>query len=265
VLGRPLTDEPAFEWLARSGFVARAVVYGVIGWLALKLALGAGGKTASQRGAMVAIAGQPLGKVLLIIVAVGLAGYSLWRLVSAALGRRERDEHKLTHRVAALVSGLAYAGLCFTAVEVLVGAKTAGGSNSPKHAAAGVLGWPGGPAIVAVAGVVMIAVGGVQAYRGLARKFVDDSDTSRMSQAVERVFTTLGVIGHIARTIVFALVGYGLVKAALDYSPRSAIGLDGALAKLARASYGPLLLGIVAAGLLAFALFSLVEARYRKI
>ena len=91
--GRALVDEPAFEWIARSGFVARAVVYGVIGALSFEVAIGAGGKTASQRGAMVAIAGQPLGKVLLIVVAVGLAGYAIWRLVSAALGRREQGEH----------------------------------------------------------------------------------------------------------------------------------------------------------------------------
>ncbi len=265
VRGRRLADEPAFEWLARSGLVARGVVYGVIGVLALEVALGVGGKTASQRGAMVAIAGQPLGKVLLIVVAVGLAGYAIWRLVSAALGRRESGEHKLGNRIAALGSGVAYAALCVTAIRILSGARTTGGTNSPKHEAAGVLGWPGGPAIVAAVGVVLIVVGAVQAYRGLARKFLESSHTDRMGPGMHRTFTTLGVAGHLARAVVFALVGYGVIKAALDYSPRSAIGLDGALAKLAHASYGPLLLGIVSAGLICFALFSLVEARYRRI
>jgi hypothetical protein len=245
--------------------VARAVVYGVIGVLAFEVAIGAGGKTASQRGAMVAIAGQPLGKVLLIVVAVGLAGYAIWRLVSAALGRREQGEQKLGHRLAALASGVAYAALCVTAIRIVSGARTSGGTNSPKHEAAGVLGWPGGPAIVAAVGVVLIVVGAVQAYRGLARKFRDESSTDRMGPGVERAFTTLGVAGYLARAVVFALIGYGVIKAALDYSPRSAIGLDGALAKLAHASYGPLLLGVVAAGFVCFALFSLVEARYRKI
>ncbi len=263
--GRALTDEPAFAWIARSGFVARAVVYGVIGVLSLEVALGVGGKTASQRGAMVAIAGRPLGKVLLTAVAAGLAAYALWRFVSAALGRRDHDAHKLGHRVAAVFSGFAYAALCVTAIRVIVGAPTTGGANSPKHEAAGVLGWPAGPAIVAVVGVVLIAVGVVQAYRGLARKFLDESRTEQMRPAVKRSFTALGVAGHLARTLVFALIGYGLIKAAVDYSPSSAIGLDGALAKLARASYGPALLGIAAAGLVCFALFSLVEARYRKI
>ena len=263
--GRALVDEPAFAWLARSGFVARAIVYGVIGVLAFEVAIGVGGKTASQRGAMVALASQPLGKVLLIVVAVGLGGYAVWRFVSAALGRRERDDHKLGQRVAALGSGIAYAALCVTAIRVLVGSPTTGGANSPKHAAAGVLGWPAGPALVVAAGVVLIVVGAVQAYRGVARKFLDESDTSRMRPAVRDGFTALGVIGHLARTVVFVLIGYGLIKAAVDYSPRSAIGLDGALASLAHDSYGAVLLGVVAAGFVCFALFSLVEARFRKI
>lgn len=241
------------------------MVYGVIGVLSLEVALGVGGKTASQRGAMVSIADEPLGKVLLALLAVGLAAYALWRFVSAALGRRDHDAQKPGHRVAALFSGVAYAALCITAIRVIAGARTTGGSNSPKHATAGVLGWPGGPVIVAVAAVVLIVVGAVQAYRGLARKFLEESKTDQMRPAVKDGFTVLGVIGHLARTLVFVLIGYGLIKAAVDYSPRSAIGLDGALAKLAHASYGPLLLGVVAAGFVCFALFSLVEARYRKL
>lgn len=127
------------------------------------------------------------------------------------------------------------------------------------------LGWPGGPTIVAAAGVTLIVVGALQAYRGVARKFLDESQTDRMGRAVKRGFTRLGIVGLLARAAVFALIGYGVIKAAVDYSPRSAIGLDGALASLAHAADGPLLLGLVAAGFVCFALFSLVEARYRKI
>jgi hypothetical protein len=86
-----------------------------------------------------------------------------------------------------------------------------------------------------------------------------------MSPTVERAFTVLGVFGHIARAVVFALIGYGLIKAAIDYDPQKAVGLDGALRKLADASYGPVLLGVVAAGLIGFAAYSLADARYRKV
>ncbi len=262
---RRFTDTPAFEWLARGGLVTRGVVYGLIGFLALKLALGAGGKATSQRGAMVTIAHQPLGKVLLILTAVGLVGYAVWRLISAAVGSREKDGNSAGKRLAALCSGIAYLALCYTAIKVLTGASTSGGSSSPKHDAAGALGWPGGTVIVAGVGLVLIGVGLYQAYRGLARKFLDDADASRMSEPAEHGYTALGVFGYLARMVVFVLIGYGLIKAAVDYAPHSAIGLDGALQNLSHSAFGPVVLGIVAAGLLGFGLFSIADARYHKI
>jgi hypothetical protein len=119
--------------------------------------------------------------------------------------------------------------------------------------------------IVAVAGIALIGVGAYQLYKGVARKFCEDTKTGEMGDAVRRGYTALGVAGHCARAVVFALIGYGLIKAALDYDSKKAIGLDGALRKLAHASYGPLLLGIVAAGLVMFAVYSIVDARYRKV
>ena len=86
-----------------------------------------------------------------------------------------------------------------------------------------------------------------------------------MSERVERAFTALGVFGHLARMVVFVLIGWFLLRAAIDYDPDKAVGLDGALTKLADASYGPVLLGIVAAGLIGFAAYSIADARYRKV
>ena len=262
---RAFTDTTAFAWLARGGLVTRGVVYGLIGFLALKLALGVGGKTTSQRGAMVTIAHQPLGKVLLIVTALGLAGYAVWRLINAAVGSREKDGRSAGKRLAALGSGVAYLALCYTAIKILAGSSTSGGSSSPKHDAAGVLGWPAGTVIVALVGLALIGVGLFQAYRGLARKFLDDADTAKMSEPAERGYTALGVFGHLARMVVFVLIGYGLIKAAVDYSPHSAVGLDGALQSLSRSAAGPVVLGVVAAGLLGFGLFSIADARYHKI
>ena len=75
----------------------------------------------------------------------------------------------------------------------------------------------------------------------------------------------LGTIGHLARMVVLGLIGIFLIRAAIDYNPNKAVGLDGALAKIVHRSYGPFLLGIVATGLIAFALYSLSDARYRRI
>jgi len=251
--------------LARAGFVARGLIYGIIGVLAIKLAVGVGGTTTNQQGAMKTIAHQPFGQVLLILVAIGLAGYSLWRLVHALLGYGPEDSDSGFERVAACGSGIVYAGLCAIAVEILVGSGSSSGSGSTHEETAGVLGWPGGTWLVGVAGVVLIGVGLFQGYRGLTRAFLKDSKTEQMSAKVRTWIEWIGSFGHLARMTVFGLVGVFLIKAAIDYSPDQAVGLDGALAKIAHASYGPVLLGIIAAGLIAFAVYSLSDARYRRI
>jgi hypothetical protein len=261
--GESVARAPQFEWLARAGLVARGVVYAVIGILALKLALGDGGKATNQQGALKTIADRPFGETLLVLVAIGLAGYAIWRLVRAAIGHGPEQSDDTQDRIAGLASGIAYAILCVTAVKILIGAGT--GSGTPKEATGGVLDWTGGPLLVGVAGVALIGVAGYQAYKGLKKKFLENSKTEQMSGKVQRVFTALGVFGHVARAVVFTLIGYGLIKAAIDYDPDKAVGLDGALLKLANASYGPWLLGIVAAGLIGFAAYSVADARYRRV
>lgn len=262
--GRSFVQSAAFEGLSRAGFVARALIYGIIGVLALKLALGHGGKLTNQQGALRTVAHQPFGKLLLTLVAIGLAGYSIWRLVRAAIGHGPEGSDSGLDRVAAFASGIAYGAMCALAVEILLGAR-GGSAGSPKKAAAGVFGWPGGTWIVGIAGAVMIGVGLYQGYRGITKKFLDDSKVGEMSPSVKEWIGRIGLVGHLARMVVFGLIGIFLVKAAVDYNARAAVGLDGALAKIVNRSYGPVLLGVVAAGLIAFALYSLSDARYRKI
>jgi hypothetical protein len=262
--GNSFVQSRAFEVLSRAGFVARGLVYGIIGVLALKLAFGHGGKLTNQQGALKTVAHQPFGKVLLVLVAIGLGGYSLWRLVRAAIGHGPEGSDTGFERVAALASGLAYGALCFLAVEILLSGHGSTSGN-PKKATAGVFGWPGGTWIVGAAGVAMIGVALYQGYRGITKKFLEDSKVEEMKPEVKRWICRVGVIGHLARMVVFGLVGIFLVKAAINYEPRQAVGLDGALAKLTHYSYGPFLLGVVAIGLIAFAAYSLSDARYRKI
>jgi Domain of Unknown Function (DUF1206) len=262
--GEKVARSYGFEWLARAGFAARGLIYGIIGVLAIKLAVGAGGKATNQQGAMKTIAQQPFGKVLLILVAIGLAGYSLWRLMHALLGHGPEDSDSGFERVAALGSGIVYAGLCAIAVEILLGSGSSGSSSTHKTTA-GVLGWPGGTWLVGIAGAVLIGIGLFQGYRGLSKDFLKDSKTEQMNAPVRRWIEWIGSFGHLARMVVFGLVGVFLIKAAIDYNPSKAVGLDGALAKLAHQSYGPFLLGLVAAGLVAFGVYSLSDVRYRRI
>jgi Domain of Unknown Function (DUF1206) len=262
--GDDVARSPQFEWLARAGLVARGVIYAIIGVLAIKVALGEGGKTTSQQGALETIVRQPFGKALLILMAIGLAGYATWRLVRAAIGHGPEASDDTKERIEGLASGLAYTLLCVTAVSILIGSG-GGRSGGADKATGGVLDWPGGQILVGIAGLVIIGVGLHQGYKGIAEKFLEQSKTEQMSERVERAFTALGIFGHLARMIVFALVGWFLLRAAIDYDPDKAVGLDGALTKLADASYGPILLGIVAAGLIGFAAYSVADARYRRV
>jgi hypothetical protein len=134
-----------------------------------------------------------------------------------------------------------------------------------KRSTAGILGWPAGPWIVGAIGFLLIGVALYQGYRGVTQSFLEESKTEEMSPVVRTWFGRIGTVGHLARFVVFGLVGVFLVKAAIEYNPKTAVGLDGALAKLANQPYGSVLLGIVAAGLIAFALYSFADARYRKI
>jgi len=261
--GEELAGADALGWLARAGLVARGAVYFVIGLLALELALGIGGKATDQEGAMKAIAAQPFGKVLLVLLAIGLAGYALWRLIRAAVGHGAEQTDSAGDRIAALASGIAYGLFCVLAVGILVG--SGGSSSSAKDTTGGVLAWSGGTVVVAIAGLAFIGVALFQAYRGIAKKFLEDANTSEMSPSVRKAYTSIGVFGLVSRSVVFALVGYGLIKAALEYDPKEAVGLDGALRQLADSSFGPLLLGIIAAGLIGFAIYSVADARYRKV
>jgi hypothetical protein len=249
--------------LARAGMVARGLVFLIVAVLAGKLAVGERGTDADQQEALRTIAAGPLGEVLLLLVAIGLAGYALWMLARAAIGHGVERTDSGLDRVSALASAVAYGVVCATAIAVLAGSGS--GSGSPKEATGGVLGWPAGTVLVAVAGAVVIGVGVYQAYKGFARKFLEEARTGEMTDEARKAYTTLGVFGYVARAVVFVLVGYGLIKAAVDYDPRKAVGLDGALHELADSAYGPPLLWVVAVGLAGFGLYSIADARYHRV
>ena len=194
---------------------------------------------------------------------MGLAGYGVWRLSRAALGHGREDSDDFKERIDALASGVGYVILCITAVSILIG--SGADSGSPDQQTGGILGWPAGQYIVGAIGVITIGAGLQQGWKALTRSFLESSKTEQMSEHVLRGFTALGVFGHLARMVVFVLIGWFFVKAAIDFNPDEAVSLDGALTALGQASYGPLLLGVVAAGLMGFAAYSMVDARYRKV
>jgi hypothetical protein len=240
----------------------------VIGAVALAIALGAGtdGTKPNQQGALALIGRTPVGRAALVVVCVGLLAYALWKFTQAAFGRGPQGggDPEWTHRIGNLAGGVVYIGFFVVAVGVVSGT---GGSSAgeQKRAAAGVLGWPGGQVIVAAAGVGLAALSLYQLYAALSGAFARDAQTQYMNRRERRLFMTLGRAGLAARALVFALVGYFLVRTAIAFNPNDAVGVDGALGRLHHQPFGPWLLGLAAAGLLTFAAFSLLEARYRRL
>jgi len=260
-----LADTGVVEGGGRIGLAAKGVSYVLVALLAIQVALGRGGDPEDREGALQAVGDEPFGAALLGLLAAGFAGYALWRFAQAFLDRDSEGEglKGLVKRAGYLGKGLLYAGLCAVCVSILFGSGTGGGDE--KQATARVLEVPLGRWLVGAVGAGFLIAAGYNAFRAVTRKFEDDLHTGRLNRGEQRIITVTGVIGHLARTVVFGLVGWFVIKAAWEYDPEEAIGLDGALSKLAAENYGPVLLGTTAAGLLAYGLLCFVQARYRQI
>jgi hypothetical protein len=252
-------------WLGRAGLAAQGACFVTIAVLALALAAGVGGATTDPQGALVTLARHGWTRVLIFFLAIGFGCYAIWRLSQAILDRggMGSDAGGLARRGIQLVQGLTYVALTASAISTLESAHPHQKAGA-RHAAAGVLGWPGGRELVAAIGIVFggIAVGNV--YWGLSGRFKESMHVEEMSEHEERVISTLGRLGFLALAIVFAVIGWFLVKAAVQFQPHDAVSLGGALGRLARLDYGKFLLGLVAAGLFAYGLFGLVQPRYHK-
>jgi hypothetical protein len=260
---RQAANSGAVDKAARLGFLAKGLVYLLIGVLAGQVALGDSAK-ADQQGALRSVADTPGGGVVLWLMVLGFLGYALWRFSEAAWGRRdEPDERKRTlKRIGSAANGLVYLAFGVLALRTLTAGSSGGGSRSLT---AKVLGWPGGEILVIVAGLVVIAVAVGLTVRGLRTDFKKHLDTGAMSRRTFDAVHRLGQIGYIARGAVFALVGVLVIKAALDHQPGKAAGFDVALKSLAAAPFGKGLLFAAALGLVCFGAYCVAEARYRRL
>ncbi|TCO46929.1 uncharacterized protein DUF1206 [Kribbella antiqua] len=227
------------------GLIAYGVVHLLIAWIALQLAWGKSPKDASQQGALEELAGNPLGRVLLWIVAIGLFALVIWRLLE--LGYGELD---LEHKLSAVGRGIVYLVLGISAVRVATGS---GGSSTGEQRtlSARLMAHGAGRVLIVGVGVAIIAIGVRQIHNAVTKKFTED-----LTLGVTEVTILLGRIGYAAKGIAFLIVGALFGWAAIDYDPQKAGGLDTALRTIKEQPFGPVLLTILALGIVAFGVYS---------
>lgn len=256
---------PGVQKLARLGYAAKGVVYLIVGGVAAQAAFSRAEQVEGTEGALHTILEQPFGKVLLGLVALGLAGFVVWRAVQAIMD----PEHsgggmkRTAGRVGFAISGLMYAALTMEAVRMIRGSGGQGGGT--QHWTAAVMEKPFGRIAI---GLVGLGIGAYGLYQ-LVKAFKSDLD-KRLNLEGSAVATRKRVValaraGTAARGVVFAIIGWLVIKSALQYDPSEAQGLQGALVTLREAAYGRYLLGLVALGLIAYGISQLVKARYRVI
>ena len=261
VSGREVRKSTPMEAAARAGLTARALIYLLIGVLVIAIASGHKRTEADQRGAMQAVSTHTGGAVLILLIAIGLAGYALWRFSEAAFGVAG-DGNKLGARLQSFVRGLIYGFFAVTAFTVFAGRQQSQATQS-KDLSASVMRHSGGRLLVGIVGVVIVVVGVVLIGQGARKHFMKYFRTAKLSSATRKTVVRLGMVGTIARGAVFALAGALVIDAAVQFKPNKAAGIDSVIRTLAGEPFGTALLIVVAAGLLAFGIYGLAEARWR--
>ncbi|MGI9061230.1 MAG: DUF1206 domain-containing protein [Ktedonobacteraceae bacterium] len=255
--------------LARLGYAIKGVVYIIIGFLAVQLAAGVGGKTTDQKGALQAISALPFGKFLLVIMVVGLFAFAIWCFIQAIFDTEAKGKKAkgIIARVGYAIVGIAYAALGYGALQLLLGAGSAGKSSttSTQDWTATLLKQPFGVALVVILGLVILGVAVYLYSKAYTGKFQNRLSLTSLRAQVRRFVVGLGRFGYAALGVVFTIIGIFMIVAAAQHNPNDAKGLDSALQELTHQPFGQLLLGIVALGLIAYGIYSFAEARYRRI
>ncbi|MFC0272524.1 DUF1206 domain-containing protein [Metabacillus herbersteinensis] len=256
--------KPWIRRFAQIGYFSKGAVYILVGILSLMAALGIGGKTSDTSGVFSTLASKPFGEILIWLIAIGLIGYVMWRLIQVIKDPEQEgtDLKGIFIRVAYLISGIIYGSLAFKAITIALHAGNSSG-NSEQSTSAKLLSQPFGQWLVGILGLIIIGYGIYEFYNAYKEKFAEKFKVSEMNKHEIRIGKKAGKIGLSARGIVLSIIGYFFIRTALTADPDQAKGMDGALAEIAQEPFGQWMLGLVAIGLILYGVYLVIKGRYR--
>lgn len=264
-----LVRQPIVKRLARFGFYTKGFLFVVIGVLAILVAVGdRGGRLADPTGALGYIAQFTYGKILLIVFIVGAICHGAWNILRGAadVDNHGKNWQGIVKRCIAVGVGLFYFFLAWTAWDIILTVQVAGENGSVQKTLTGIiLALPLGAVLVFLIGLSVIGAGFSECYRGVTGKFQEDFRLRELQGGKRRIVSVLGALSFTARAVIFGLMGYFFIRAAIASDANEAMGIDGALRFLSQSYYGIILLFVAATGVICHGVLSIYEARYRRI
>lgn len=260
-VARDASSTAGFRAAARLGYAVNGLIHVLIGGIAIGVAVGAGGESADQSGALGSLAATPGGTLVLWAVVVGLFALAVWDLANGVLFPRG-EKRTAGKRAGAAGRAVAYAAVGVTALIFALGGSTSSAQSSQSLSAT-LLSTPGGVVVLVLLGLVVVGIGGFFAVKGARGTFTRDIRVP--SGSAGTATRALGRIGYIAKGIALVVVGILFVVGALTLNAAAASGLDGALKALAALPFGTIILIAVGLGLIAYGLYCVVRARLARL
>jgi hypothetical protein len=258
-------DSKPLEYLARGGFICYGIIHLLLAWLSLQVAFGHSGQEGDQNGALKSLAGNGFGKVLLVVIAIGMIGLGIWQAFEAAIGTTGvRGKEAIFERVLSGIRAIVYFWLAWTAIKVVTGSDSSSAAKSQNRSST-VMSSTGGRWLVGLVGLVVIGVGVGLIVNAVTKRFEKRLNTQQMKASVRKSTVRLGQFGYAAKGVAYGIAGVLVVVAAVKFDPDKARGMDAALKTLAGHAYGVWLLALIALGFAAFGIFCFSQAKYRKV
>lgn len=259
-------SKEVLDKVARIGYAAKGIVYGLIGILAVQTALGLGGETSDAKGVLKEVSQAPFGMILLALIALGLASYVVWRIIESLLdpGDKGTSLKGIAIRIGYFGSGIIYSSIVFAAIKILIGSSSGGGGQEKQQAAATVMSQPYGKWLIILGGCFGIGAGLYQLYKGVKKKFLKHFSKGELGSKEMNILVFSGIAGLCSRFVVFTIIGIFLINAGINHNPQQAGGIEQAMIEILNKPFGPIMLGVVAAGVFCYGIFMFFTAKYRN-